>query len=197
MPGNTVAESGGNAGSDFVVYRFNDAGGFIDNPLTINRATGVVTMTGLAMTGDVNVAGVKIINLQAPQSSLDAANKAYVDTIKQLPISFPFSGKPAAGAIVNVPMPIAVTIPAALAGAVTFSTTRTTANAVFTVNRITVAGATTALGTVTVTATSATSNTLAGTGGSLAAGDTLQMVAPGTQDATLADCSITVLSARV
>ncbi|HEY2419644.1 MAG TPA: hypothetical protein VGH84_17140 [Steroidobacteraceae bacterium] len=117
--------------------------------------------------------------------------------VQQVPISFPFSGKPAAGAVVNVPMAMSVTVPAALAGAVTFSTTRTTASAVFTVNRITVAGATTALGTVTVTTTSATSNTLAGAGGSLAAGDTLQMVAPGTQDATLADCSITVLAARV
>lgn len=38
-------ESGSNAGSNFLIYRFNDAGGVLDTPLTINRATGVVTLT--------------------------------------------------------------------------------------------------------------------------------------------------------
>jgi hypothetical protein len=43
--GNNVAESGGNAGSDFVINRYNDAGVGIDVPLAIARATGIANFT--------------------------------------------------------------------------------------------------------------------------------------------------------
>lgn len=40
---NGALETGGNAGSDFVFYRFNDAGAFQGNPIVIERVDGKVT----------------------------------------------------------------------------------------------------------------------------------------------------------
>ena len=43
LVGDAAPESGSNAGSDFAIYRYNDAGAFVDGPLVISRATGVVS----------------------------------------------------------------------------------------------------------------------------------------------------------
>jgi hypothetical protein len=43
---NSTDESGSNAGSNFAISRYDDAGKLIDTPLSISRATGNITITG-------------------------------------------------------------------------------------------------------------------------------------------------------
>lgn len=112
-----------------------------------------------------------------------------------LPIAFTYAGKPGLSQSINVPLTVAITVPAGLAGSVVYDEVQATANAVFTINRIS-GGTTTALGTVTITPTSHTSCTLAGAGGSLAIGDVLQCDAPTPQDGTLAEVGITIMTTR-
>jgi hypothetical protein len=115
--------------------------------------------------------------------------------LRQLPISFPFGDQPNAGAVVNVPMGFTVTVPTGLAGTRVYSGARASANATFTLNRVSGA-VTTLLGTITITPASNTSCILAGPGGTVPAGDVMQIFV-GAQDATLADVGITVMANRV
>ena len=114
-----------------------------------------------------------------------------------VPIAFAFPGKPAAGALVNVPMAMSLVVAASLAGTTAYDTTKATASSVFTINRITGGTTVTSIGTATITSASNTSVTLAGSGATLAIGDVLQVVAPSVQDATLADVSLTILANRI
>jgi hypothetical protein len=47
---NQAAETGGNAGSDLILSRFDDTGHVIDNPISVNRASGRTTVTALQAT---------------------------------------------------------------------------------------------------------------------------------------------------
>lgn len=61
-------ESGGNTGSDFAIWRYNDGGTTIDAPIQIIRSTGELTLTH-----NLNLPG-------NPGSALQAAPKQYVDS---------------------------------------------------------------------------------------------------------------------
>ena len=109
---------------------------------------------------------------------------------------FPFSGKPATGAIINVPMAMAMTVPANLAGTTVYDTTLTDGSGRVHAQQNQRRHDDCAGHGDDHLGINHTNFALAGAGGSLAIGDVLQIVAP-TQDATLADIGITVLAARV
>ena len=61
--GNDVTETGGNIGSNLDIGRYDDTGGYIGIPLSIDRATGAVSIPA------------------APTLGQHVANKTYVDTL--------------------------------------------------------------------------------------------------------------------
>lgn len=117
--------------------------------------------------------------------------------VQNLPLPFVIAGKPAVSQVYNLVMATAITIPANLVGTVSYQNTQATASAAFTLNKIS-SGSTAAIGTITLGTGSKTAITLSTqVQASLSAGDVLQLVAPSSQDATMADIGITILAAKV
>jgi hypothetical protein len=118
-------------------------------------------------------------------------------TAPSLPLGFIIPGKPAASAPYNLAMGLACSINANFSGTVIYDGTQATSSAVFSVNKIS-GGSTTAIGTLTITTASHVSFTPSTQAAvALAVGDVLQLVAPSSQDATLADLGITILATKV
>jgi hypothetical protein len=171
------------------------------NPVPLQQMTS--TLTGYATTASLSAyATTASLAPYALTTYVDAKTWGYAalpTEVQQVPLSFFAVGKPAAGGSYYMAMPWALTIPANLTGSVVYyGAVATVGSAVFTLNRIR-AGATTAFGTITIPITPANNMvcTLAGAGGSLAANDVLQLVAPSPQNAALSDIGITILASRV
>ena len=60
--GDNTAEAGSNAGSNFAVYSYTDAGGLLGTPLTIARANGVVDFKAAPTVNGVPIGGVTLIS---------------------------------------------------------------------------------------------------------------------------------------
>jgi hypothetical protein len=64
------AESGGNGGSDFAIYRYDDAGNYLGNPFSIQRGNGAVTIAQtLAVNGGNVAANSGVFTSNGPQGS--------------------------------------------------------------------------------------------------------------------------------
>lgn len=58
--GDNASETGGNAGSNFALYRYSDAGAFLDVPLTVSRLTGAIQTSATFSAGSHITAGANI-----------------------------------------------------------------------------------------------------------------------------------------
>jgi hypothetical protein len=71
--GNHIDETGGNAGSDFELSRHDDAGGYLDSPLYIERARGYTTISCLTV-GPESTNGFLTLNKSTGSSTLRGAS---------------------------------------------------------------------------------------------------------------------------
>ncbi|MBE9113412.1 hypothetical protein IQ273_28965 [Nodosilinea sp. LEGE 07298] len=70
---NSAAEAGSNAGSDFVLNSYSDAGTYLGTPLKVKRSSGLVDLSGaLNLAGSLSVGGVATLATLAVTGSLSA-----------------------------------------------------------------------------------------------------------------------------
>ena len=168
----------------------------VDASLSGSGATIVISDTPPTLTAGTlwwdSVGGQLYIGYDDGDTAQWVVANSFAVPAQPVSVPFVFSGKPGGAAIANLPMSMALTVPALLAGTKTFASIGPAGTPTFTLNKIT-GGVTTALGTVQITG--ATTATLLGAGGSLAIGDIMQLVAPA-QDANLSDLGISILTTR-
>ena len=160
--------------------------------LAIN-AGGTTAMAPLSLTQD-------------PTLDTQVTTKRYVDAAvaaaagggaePPIAISFPFSGKPAVAAVINVPIAFPIKLGQWLGGSVSCAGVAATNSTAFKLYKVDAAGVETEIGTVDFDS-SRPNGAWSGSSGSLAVGDVLRMKAPAVQDATLADVGLTVWAERV
>lgn len=175
--------------------------------ITIGQIVWVQTAGGSGNAGALRVTAkagntVTLLNQEGGPAGIPDAvdSKTYVRRYGAwveltIPVVFPFAGKPLASAKVVVPMAIGLIIPANLTGSTGYTTVNSTGSPVFTVNKLATDGTATTIGSITFSA-GVRAAAAAGAGGSLAIGEALQLVAPASPDATLADLGISILAAR-
>lgn len=77
LSASNTAESGSNAGSNFLLSRYNDAGSYVDTPISVNRANGNVSVNRLSIL-DYIVSGSNVGTNDGTYSSLDINRSAGV-----------------------------------------------------------------------------------------------------------------------
>jgi hypothetical protein len=80
---NGTAEGGSNAGSDFAINSYTDAGAFLATPLTVTRSSGITTLTSAKITGNIGFYGTTPAAKPAITGSR-SANAALADLLTKL-----------------------------------------------------------------------------------------------------------------
>jgi hypothetical protein len=110
-----------------------------------------------------------------------------------------YPGKPpgSSGLMVRLAITRATRLPAGLTGTVAFSGVNATSSTAITIQKRTAGGTTTTIGTLTWSNASTAATVSFTSNVDFAGGDFLELVGPTTQDATLADLSVTFVATRL